>query len=168
MKIKLRTIIGRMNRLNLLHRLQIHKAAATSGLYLGQLPILEAICENQNCTQKQLSDILHVSPPSIATSVKRLQKMGLVQKIADENDLRYTHIILTPKGKEISLKCRQLFDQKDTQMFKGFSEAECEELSKYIERLIENLSVDEEFKNETFFSLIAKAENLRSKEKNND
>lgn len=168
MKIKLRTIIGRMSRLNLLHRLQIHKAATANGLYLGQLPILEAIEENHKCTQKQLSDILHVSPPSIATSVKRLQKMGLVEKVADENDLRYTHITLTPKGQELSLKCRQSFDKIDVQVFNGFSESECEELFKYIERLIENLSIDEEFNNETFFSLIEKAENLRNKEKNND
>lgn len=168
MKIKLRTIIFRINRLNLLHRLQIHKAATANGLYLGQLPILEAIEENHNCTQKQLSDILKVSPPSIATSVKRLQKMGLLQKIADENDLRCTHIRLTPKGQEFSEKCRQSFDKLDVQMFKGFNEAECEELFKYIERLIENLSFDEEFKNETFHSLIEKAKNLHNQEENDD
>ena len=168
LKIKLRTIIGKMNRLNLLHRLQINKAATPTGLYFGQLPILESVEENQNCTQKELSDILHVSPPSIATSVKRLHKIGILQKIADENDLRYTHITLTEKGQEISKECRHSFDKIDEQMFKGFSEIECEQLYKYIERLIENLSTDEEFKNEPFFSLVAKAENLRNKEENND
>lgn len=164
MKIDLRTIIGRMNRLNLLHRIHIHKAATASGLYLGQHPILEAVERNYNCTQKELSDILHVSPPSIATSVKRLQKMGLVKKIPDENDLRCTHIVITEKGQELSKKCRQSFDKIDEQMFRGFSESECEQLSKYIERLIENLSTDEELKKQSFFSLIAEVESLHNKE----
>lgn len=168
MKIKLRTIIGRMNRLNLLHRLHIHKAAAANGLYFGQLPILETVKKNPNCTQKQICDILQISPPSIATSIKRMQKMGLLQKIIDKDDLRCTHIILTKKGEEATEACRCTFDKMDEQMFKGFTEEECQQLYSYIERLIENMSIDEEYKNQTFFSLMAKVENLQKQKEKED
>lgn len=161
MKTNLRTIVGRLNRLNILHRLHIHKAANAYGLYFGQLPILEAIGKNNNCTQKEISELLHVSPPSIATSVKRMQKMGLLRKVSDENDLRCTHLSLTEKGLSYSEDARKAFDKIDEKMFKGFSSNECDEFYNYIERLIENLSDDEEFKNETFFSLVAKMENLK-------
>lgn len=168
MEIKLRTIIGRMNRLNLLHRLHIHKVANASGLYFGQLPILETVKKNPNCTQKQICDILQVSPPSIATSIKRMQKMGFLQKTEDKKDLRCTHILLTKKGEEATETCRSAFDKIDEQMFKGFSEAECEQLYSYIERLIENLSIDDEYKNQTFFSLMAKMENLQKQKEKED
>lgn len=160
MKMELRKIIHRLNKLALLHRLQIHKAANANGLYFGQPPILETIKEHNNCTQKQLADILQVSPPSIATSIKRLQKQEFVQKIVDEDDLRCTHIVITEKGMKCCEKFKKSFDEVDRQMFKGFSETECEEFYNYIERLITNLSIDEEYKNQTFFSLIEKEKNL--------
>ena len=153
MGINYRAIVGHMSQLNLMHRIYIHRVAAENGMYLGQLPILEYLCAHDQCTQKELADTLQVSAPSIATSVKRMQKTGLLKKVADETDLRCNRISITKKGKELAENSRVAFDAVDARMFQGFSPQECNQLYGYISRLITNMESDE-FKNKTMFALI--------------
>jgi Transcriptional regulators len=156
-------IARRMNKLSILHRIHIHKRASKEGLYIGQLPILEYVENHNECTQREVADFMQVSPPSIATSVKRMQKTGLLEKATDESDLRYNRITITQKGKDISQKCRKAFDKIDAQLFSGFNDEECNQLCNYFDRMIANLSTDE-FANKTFFSLIAEEKKLHVKQ----
>ncbi len=151
-------IIDRMNKLNIIHRMNIQTEAYKNGLYLGQLPILEYIRKNNKCTQRELANFLKISPPSIATSVKRMQKAGLIEKETDETDQRYSRLSITKKGIEISEKCRTQYDQIDAQLFAGFSEKECETLYDFFGRMIKNISKDAE--DISFMSLVEEAKKL--------
>ncbi|NLD49988.1 MAG: winged helix-turn-helix transcriptional regulator [Clostridiaceae bacterium] len=166
-KVSFYEIIQRMNKLNILHRININKQAVKNGLYLGQLPILEYIERHEGCTQREVADYMKVSPPSIATSVKRMQKSGLLKKVADRSDLRYNRLTVTKKGREISQKCRKDFDKVDEQLFSGFNEKECEQLLGYFERMIDNMRTDE-LANKNFFSLIAEEKKLFDKQNKED
>jgi DNA-binding MarR family transcriptional regulator len=159
---ELRYIIGRLKKLNILHRIFVHTASSNNGLHYGQLPILEYVQKHERCSQRELADIMHVSPPSIATSIKRMQKAGLLEKKVSEDDLRFTHITITPKGQELANRCRMEFDKIDEQMFKGFSEEEKEQFCNYLDRLIENLSTDE-MKDKSMFALCKKEKQLYKK-----
>jgi len=160
-----RGIVARISQLNIIHRIYIHRTAMENGIYFGQLPILEYVSSHDQCTQSELAETLQVSAPSIATSIKRMQKTGLLKKIPDENDLRYNRISITEKGLGLARKCRSAFDTLDMRMFEGFSVAECEELSGYLERMIDNIATNE-FKNRTLLALIntATAEKQQHKE----
>lgn len=169
MSMPLYLIVRKMNRLNVLHRIYIHKQVSQNGLYFGQPPILEYVWDHDQCTQCELADFMQVSPPSIATSVKRMQKAGLLQKTMDKDDLRYNRISITEKGKELASKCREDFDKIDGQLFDGFSEQEREQLCGYLDRMIQNMATGE-FADKTFFSLIAEEKKLhdqRTKEERN-
>ena len=48
---ELRNIVWRINRLHVLHRIYLSRAALENGLYFGQLPILENIMDHDLCTQ---------------------------------------------------------------------------------------------------------------------
>jgi len=150
----LRCIIGRMNKLNIMHRILIHRLAMKNDMYFGQFPILEYVKRNNMCTQKDIADFLQISPPSIATSIKRMQKTGFLEKLCDENDLRCNRITITQKGIESYETCRNDFNAIDENLFKGFSEEERKTMYDYFGRMLENLSSDE-FKDKTTFSLIA-------------
>jgi len=154
MKTDYHTIVARMGQLNLLHRIYIHRAAAKNDIYFGQLPILEYVDKHDKCTQRELAETLQVTAPSIATSIKRMQKTGLLKKEADENDLRCTRISMTEKGREQTLKCRSVFDAVDEHMFNGFEEEEREQFYGYLNRLVANMATDE-FNGRTILSLIA-------------
>ncbi|MBR2847046.1 MAG: winged helix-turn-helix transcriptional regulator [Clostridia bacterium] len=155
-------IIDRMNKLNLLHRMSIQTEGYKNGLYLGQLPILEYVRKNSRCTQRELANFLGVSPPSIATSVKRMQKAGLIEKETDETDQRYSRLSITEKGILVSEKCRAQYDCIDAQLFAGFDEKECETLYKFFGRMIANLCADAE--DISFMTLIEEAQKLSAKQ----
>lgn len=143
MKIELKEIIHKLRDLNLLHKFHIYQATVNNKLYFGQFPILEYVSKNDRCTQKELADMMCVSAPSIATSVKRLQKAGLLDKVTDKNDLRNNRITITKKGRELTERCRIDFDKIDEQMFSNFSNEECLLLCNFFDRLTANLSTED-------------------------
>ena len=76
-----REIVGKLIQLNALKRISTHRAASEIGLYDGQMPLLETLERDGCLTQKALADRLHVSPASVAVSIKRMQKCGIVDKM---------------------------------------------------------------------------------------
>lgn len=88
MAVTYRAIIGQLNKLHLLHRIYIQRAAARNQTCFGQMPLLEFVMEHESCTQKEIADHLQISPPAVAGSVKRLERDGMVERVADPNDLR--------------------------------------------------------------------------------
>lgn len=138
-----REIVGKLIQLNALKRISTHRAASEIGLYDGQMPLLETL-ERYGClTQKALADRLHVSPASVAVSIKRMQKCGIVDKLPSEDDLRYNRVMLTEKGRDLTRRTRELFDHLDEELFAGFSEEECEQLYGYLCRMTHNLAKED-------------------------
>lgn len=90
-------------------------------------------------SQKELGDAIGISPPTVAISVKRMEKAGLLCKISDEKDLRRNVITLTKKGVEYIEECLSIFDKTDRSVFDGFSELEREQLKRFYLRMIKNL-----------------------------
>lgn len=90
-------------------------------------------------SQKELAEALRVSPAAIAASIKRMVKIGLVQKINAEDDLRVNQIVITEKGKEILVKSESAFRKSFMAMYAGFSQAEKEQLASYYARIVANL-----------------------------
>lgn len=140
---KLYEISGRLTSLHLLKRISMQKEMTEMGLYFGQLPILEYIKRNENCTQREIADKLAVTAASIALSTKRLQKAGLIKKAADKNNLRCNRLCITERGLELAENGRKMFDAFDVKMYQGFSEKELDELYNYLDRIIINITGDE-------------------------
>jgi len=162
MKIKLKDLAGRLYKLNLLRRDFIQEATVDIALYFGQLPILEYVIEHDQCTQKEIADKLIVSPAAIAISTKRMQKVGLLEKKVDENNLRCNRLSVTEKGHELSRQYRLKFDELDKKMFSGFEEKELEQVNSYLSRLIMNITGDAAG-DVTIYSMAALEEKLENK-----
>lgn len=94
--------------------------------------------------QRKLSELLHVSPASIAVSIKSLERGGYVEKRQDSLDARRRRIALTPKGGEAVDNCIAVFREVDERMLRGLSEEEIALLSGYLRRMTENLRGDTE------------------------
>ena len=101
--------------------------------------ILGAVLYRDGATQKELADEMNTSPAAMSASVKRLQKAGLIEKIADESDCRINKIRLTEKGRRIH---DDTFDKMlaiDRKMVDGFSEEEISALFSYLDRVQKNI-----------------------------
>ena len=135
-----KTTVKKMCRVTLLHRYAITTSLSGIKLYRGQPEILEYLNEHGDCSQKELADFLGVSTASIATSLKRMSKSGLIERTADEKDRRINRLRLTEKGNEIRLAGRAECERIDKMMFNGFTDKEIEAFSDMLSKIADNLS----------------------------
>lgn len=95
--------------------------------------------------------MLGVTPASVATSTKRLQKAGLVTKTVDAENLRCKRLALTDKGREAITRHMSFFDDYDKLVFEDFSEEEKERLTQYLNRIADKMrkieGIDIDFSN---------------------
>jgi len=107
-----------------------------------QIVSLSLIESSKHLRMKDIAKGLSITLPAATGMIERLYKMGMVKRLADENDRRVINILLTKKGKDI-LKKIQL---KKKQMFKSiFSKLSEKDRSDYIRivKEIRNIVVNE-------------------------
>ena len=113
---------------------------------LGSPPILFVIRDWEKkgrlASQKELADALHISPATMAVSLKSLERGGYVEKRGDPADQRCKRVAITEKGRRALEACSASFDQVDARMFAGFSAEERRQLGEYHQRMLHNLLGD--------------------------
>ncbi len=139
MKNKIDNVTRAFRHYNCSHRNLIDAKFRAQGLYFGQPPILKYLSQHQDATQKEIAEYLQVSPPSIATSLKRMEESGLLVRLENPKDARRNNIRLTEKGERLAEFADNMFAQVDSVTYKGFTEEEIELLSSFFERMNENL-----------------------------
>ncbi len=122
------------------HRNIMDSRFREKGIYFGQPPILKYLSEHENATQKEIAEFLHISPPSVATSLKRMEESGLVIRIESKKDARSNVVRLTKKGKELNAFAENTFMRIDDVAYKGFTEEEMDLMVSFLERMNENLT----------------------------
>lgn len=140
MSFDFKRLTGSLLGMEALRRIKVQNAIRDSKVFFGQPPILDYLVEHGQCTQAEIAAALGVSPASVAVSVKRMHKSGLIEKIGDENDLRCNKITITDFGKSELEKVHASFDKIDKAAYEGFSETELKEFEAYVERINKNLS----------------------------
>ena len=90
-------------------------------------------------TQKELADRLRCAPPTIAASLKVLERQGYVERRTDEKDSRRNRISITQKGRDAVCTAMDGFRRVDEHMYHGFSPEERELVYSFHRRMLENL-----------------------------
>ena len=142
MKESLCHAVHKMCRVTLLHRYHISNALRHIEIYRGQPEILEYLVHHGDCPQVEIAKEFGVSPASVATSIKRMSKSGLIERTIDEADRRANKISITEKGKLVLARGKEECRRIDEKMFTGFSDGEIELFSSMLSRLADNLSPD--------------------------
>lgn len=96
--------------------------------------------------QRVLAQALHVSPATIAVSLKSMERMGYVEKKVDEKDARRNRVIITEKGERALSQCFDLFREIDERMMDGFSDEERTLLDQLHRKILNNLEPQEKAK----------------------
>lgn len=105
------------------------------------LTILEAGEENSPChAQRELADLLHISPAAVTNSLKSLERAGYIRREPGQRDARRNQVILTEKGNQAVAGCRDIFRRVSIRMLAGFSSAELDQLTQFQRRMLNNLS----------------------------
>ena len=94
------------------------------GLFNGQPIMLFEIKQSPGITQKELAGRMHITPASVAVSVRRMEAEGLVLRRRDDHDARLQHLTLTGKGESLDKACRQARDIIIDVLYEDFSPEE--------------------------------------------
>lgn len=96
--------------------------------------------QGEIASQRELAQVLRVSPATIATSLKSLERMGYVEKRVDQNDARRKRVIITEKGIMAVKQCNEAFAEIDRRMMEGFTSQEQEDLNRLHKKMFDNLT----------------------------
>lgn len=122
------------------HRNALMKYAEENELQKGQHRLLFALSEmGDSVCQRDLAEKTRLTPSAIAINLKKLEKMGAVEKKVSESDNRYNMISLTPKGHKIIKEAQEAFKSIDEMSFQGFTEEEVEQLRDLLARVEKNM-----------------------------
>ncbi len=128
------------------HRSAVQAELNAAGLEKVGHPMLVSILQSadedpdgQFQAQKELADLLHVSPAAVANSLKCLERDGYVRREPWPKDARRNRVILTEKGAVAVEGCRAVFLRVSTRMMAGFSPEELNQLAQFQRRMLDNL-----------------------------
>ena len=104
-----------------------------------QVPMLHLLGKKEGLSQRQISEEMKIKPPTVAVSIKRMEKSGLIIRRADEKDQRMSRIYLSPKGRELNENVQKMVEDSENAIFRGFSESEICLMKRFFKQMIENL-----------------------------
>ncbi len=117
-----------------------YEQLTAKGMHPGQMPMLNLLARRGGMSQREIARELHVKPPSVAVSIRRLENAGLVVRAADGKDQRISRISLSPKGEKMLEDIQGIFEQNDKLLFRGFNETEECLLRRFLIQIIENMA----------------------------
>ena len=89
--------------------------------------------------QKDLEKAFNVTRSTASKVLTLMEKKGFVQRQAVESDARLRQIVLTEKAEKIASAMEAKQREMEAQLAMGFSQEEKEQLTGYLNRILENL-----------------------------
>lgn len=103
------------------HRALAAAALAELGLSPGQEVVLMELDDLGPRTQSQLSVAAGCEPPTTTLAVRKLEALGLVQRAPSPTDGRVVIVDLTPAGRELLPRLRQVWTTLAEQAVEGMT-----------------------------------------------
>jgi DNA-binding MarR family transcriptional regulator len=94
------------------------------GLHTGQELVLFRLLEEDGLSQSQLAAVLGVEIGTIAKTVHRMEKEGLLIRRQDAEDARISRVYLTEKGRRLCNPALHIWKDLDARLVQGMSQAE--------------------------------------------
>ncbi len=107
-----------------------------------QYPVLLHLWREDGLTQHQLCDLVGIEQPTMANTLKRMERDGLVRKVQDDNDRRKVRIRLTRRAKGLQEALDLSAEEVLSAAVAGFSAMERDGLDALLKRVIANLEQD--------------------------
>ena len=129
------------------HRKLAERRAANTDIQPSQHRMLLYLSKTETApSQSEIAKRFEISPAAVSNTLKKLEKMGYVEKssLSDDGDGRVNEIKITEKGVKEACDTREYFSYIDKAMFEGFSEEEMATLSSLLSRACQNLQSAEE------------------------
>ncbi len=134
---------GRFVQLTHLYYRNTFRNLSEIGIHPKQIPLLILLDKKDGMSQREISEELHISAPTVAVSMKRMEKAGIIERKSDEHDQRMVRIYLTARGRETIEKSKKCVEDNEKTVFAGFSESEMCLMKRFFDQMIKNLGGDD-------------------------
>lgn len=89
------TLCYKLNYLSRVLMMQLNEETKPHGVTQGQLPVLCCLSEKEGQTQAELCEQIQVEQPTMANTLRRMERDGLIYRTACDQDKRQSRIFLT-------------------------------------------------------------------------
>lgn len=93
----------------------------------------------QSFSQREMADVLHISPAAVTNSLKAMEKSGYISREPEQCDARRNRVALTDKGRAAVKGCEETFITVSKRMLAGFTPEEQVLLAEFRVRMLNNL-----------------------------
>lgn len=104
----------------------------------GRAGVLRVLTKHEGISQRELADLLHLSPPTVTTMLQKMEQDALIERWTDETDQRLTRIRLTEEGRRRSDQLSAGFAQYVACTIGSMPEADRTELARLLDILADN------------------------------
>ncbi|MGK6314504.1 MarR family winged helix-turn-helix transcriptional regulator [Neorhizobium sp. DT-125] len=116
----------------------LQRRSSALGFSPGQFPVLLELWQEDGLTQKQLLDKLEVEQATLANTLSRMQRDGLIERSPHPSDRRAQVITLTSLGRALEAQALEAAAEADAALFAGFKRFERELMIEYMRMIVEN------------------------------
>ena len=109
------------------------------GAWPGMFPVLLALWEEDGRTQAELVRLVGVEQPTLANTLRRMERDGLVRRTPDPADRRAARIHLTDRGRALQEALTQGARRVNERALRGLDAAERAALLTGLRHVIDNL-----------------------------
>ncbi len=143
MELRRETSLG--YQINLLARLfenALREQIAPLGVVPGQFPALLTLYEHDSLTQTELRRQVGIEQPTMAKTLQRMERDGLIRRTPDLHDRRRTHIHLTARAHRLQQPLTNEARDVNATATRSLTPAQIDALLTTISQLIANLTDD--------------------------
>ena len=112
--------------------------ASELGFSPGQFPVLIELWNEDGLTQREILDRLEIEQATLANTLARMERDGLIRREPHPKDKRAICNFLTDKARKIENDAMVAAGEADEALFKGFRRFERELMLEYMRWAIEN------------------------------
>lgn len=119
----------------------INRRIKPLGVSAGQIPVLLALAESGGLSQKQLVGRSAIEQSTMAATLARMERSGLISRAADPDDGRASRFDLTASGRAALESLYAALGRGNEEAFRGFNDDERRQCLRFLQRMIDNLAV---------------------------
>jgi DNA-binding MarR family transcriptional regulator len=114
------------------------------GAWPGYFPVLLALWEDDGRTQAELVRLVDVEQPTLANTLRRMERDGLIRRTPDPTDRRVARIRLTRRGRALEATLTHGAQRVNERALRGLDTAQQAALLAALRQAIANLQGDGE------------------------
>ena len=111
-----------------------------------QSRILMALWEQDDIPVRQLAALTSLDKSTLSLSLSRMEQFGIVQRAGDPMDRRIVLVKLTEHGKTYRTVCAEAMHDMEAILYRGIDEADLEVFQRVLDRVLLNLTEQEQMR----------------------